>query len=186
MSTQIESSFYMELLQRRMLKSKNPDWAWWHTPFTSALRRQESGSLWVWDQPCLHSEFWTSKDYVVKPCLKNRDGYEQCLGPKCILPFYFLSCKPQPSKNISQETPFIAKDISEPTCNLWVLKVAWCIHRKGKDGRKGKSIDEGEVTLLSERESVAITKDLFPGKITVASMCFPALTKPQCVFKPVK
>ena len=45
---------------------------WWCTSLIPAIGRHEAGgSLWVWDQPGLQSEFQDSKGYTEKPCLKK-------------------------------------------------------------------------------------------------------------------
>lgn len=49
------------------LKSVHSDHMWWCIPLVPA---EANGSMWVWGQPSLHSEFQTSQGYIVTTCLK--------------------------------------------------------------------------------------------------------------------
>lgn len=46
------------------LKSVHSDHMWWCIPLVPA---EANGSMWVWGQPSLHSEFQTSQGYIVRP-----------------------------------------------------------------------------------------------------------------------
>jgi hypothetical protein len=37
----------------------------------STKEARASGSLWIWGQPGLHTEFQASQVYLVRPCLKK-------------------------------------------------------------------------------------------------------------------
>lgn len=57
----------------KKLSLRNQDW--WDTPLIPGQKAEAGEFLWVWGQSYIHSEFWVSKDYVERTCLKNKTKY---------------------------------------------------------------------------------------------------------------